>query len=401
LKEFLGDDLFLVEATEPTNIIWENRHFTEVDTFRRSLKAFAAIVCLLIASFLTIYYFKSIAINTSRMYPSIQPAEIVSLYQTPPSNTEDNTKMDLFYSHALQEFNYFDETRKRLENKTIDFAPSLSGFYQSFCQIYSKTPERFENVTSKDPSICDMYSSDQLTILTYNQSIKFLIIGINVILRMLIIKLIEYIGVDTESEQARLTTNGVFVVQFFNTALLLLVVNANLIEQGFPFSLMSSARGMSDFSHVWFSDIGITLTGAMLFNVYYPIVEFFMFGAMRKAFRWMDRGFSFSNFNKTKKSSIQLYVELYSGPVFFIHYKYSGILNIVFVTMMYGMGLPILFPIAALSLLVIYCMEKMMLYFVYREPPMYDEKLNNNALSILTYAPLLFLSFGYWMLSSK
>ncbi len=80
LKEFLGDDLFLVEATEPTNIIWENRHFTEVDTFRRSLRAFAAIVCLLIASFLTIYYFKSIAINTSRMYPSIQPAEIVSLY---------------------------------------------------------------------------------------------------------------------------------------------------------------------------------------------------------------------------------------------------------------------------------------------------------------------------------
>jgi hypothetical protein len=32
---------------------------------------------------------------------------------------------------------------------------------------------------------------------------------------------------------------------------------------------------------------------------------------------------------------------------------------------------------------------------------MYDEKLNKNALSILTYAPLLFLSFGYWMLSNK
>jgi hypothetical protein len=42
-----------------------------------------------------------------------------------------------------------------------------------------------------------------------------------------------------------------------------------------------------------------------------------------------------------------------------------------------------------------------MLYFVYREPPMYDEKLNTNALNILTWAPLLFLSFGYWMFSSK
>lgn len=220
------------------------------------------------------------------------------------------------------------------------------------------------------------------------------------VLRILIIKLITYIGVDTESEQTRLITNGVFIVQFFNTALLLLVVNANLAEQGFPLNIMSTSRGLSDFSHLWFSDIGVTLTGAMLFNVYYPIVEFFMFGAMRKAFRFMDRGFS-NNMKKTKKTTIQVYVDLYSGPIFFIHYKYSAIMNIVFVTMMYGMGIPVLFPIAAASLFVLYFIEKFMLYYVYREPPMYDEKLNTNALNILTWAPILFLSFGYWMLSSK
>lgn len=84
-----------------------------------------------------------------------------------------------------------------------------------------------------------------------------------------------------------------------------------------------------------------------------------------------------------------------------IHYKYSAILNIAFVTMMYGMGLPILFPIAAFSFFTLYCMEKLLLHYVYREPPMYDEKLNKNALSILTYAPILFLAFGYWMLSNK
>jgi hypothetical protein len=96
-----------------------------------------------------------------------------------------------------------------------------------------------------------------------------------------------------------------------------------------------------------------------------------------------------------------MYVEVHSGPVFFIHYKYSAILNIAFVTMMYGMGLPILFPIAALSFFTLYCMEKILLHYVYREPPMYDEKLNKNALAILTYCPILFLAFGYWMLSNK
>jgi hypothetical protein len=125
-----------------------------------------------------------------------------------------------------------------------------------------------------------------------------------------------------------------------------------------------------------------------------------MWGAIRLTLRFIDQGFT-CNKNKTKKTTIQLYVELHSGPVFVIHYKYSAILNIVFVTMMYRMGIPVLFPIAALSLFVLYCIEKFMLYFVYREPPMYDDKLNTNALNILTWAPLLFLSFGYWMFSNK
>jgi hypothetical protein len=30
----------------------------------------------------------------------------------------------------------------------------------------------------------------------------------------------------------------------------------------------------------------------MLFNVYWPVVEFFIFGGMRQAFRLLDRGFS-------------------------------------------------------------------------------------------------------------
>jgi hypothetical protein len=58
-KFFLDDDLVLVEATEPTNIIWENRHFTPSETLQRSLKALLCIVILLIISFVTIYFTKS------------------------------------------------------------------------------------------------------------------------------------------------------------------------------------------------------------------------------------------------------------------------------------------------------------------------------------------------------
>jgi hypothetical protein len=84
-----------------------------------------------------------------------------------------------------------------------------------------------------------------------------------------------------------------------------------------------------------------------------------------------------------------------------MHYKYSSIQNIVFITMMFGAGLPRLFPIAAVSFIVLYLLEKYMLYYVYKSPPAYDEKLNNSVLSNLSFSPLLLLSFGYWMFSNK
>lgn len=69
--------------------------------------------------------------------------------------------------------------------------------------------------------------------------------------------------------------------------------------------------------------------------------------------------------------------------------------------MMYGLGLPVLFPIAAISILVLYILEKILINYSYRLPPSYDEKLNTNVLSILQYAPLFGLIFGYWMFSNK
>jgi len=66
---------------------------------------------------------------------------------------------------------------------------------------------------------------------------------------------------------------------------------------------------------------------------------------------------------------------------------------------MYGLGLPLLFPIASLSLFILYGIEKAMIYYSYQQPPMYDEKLNNHVLSLLTWAPCFMLGFSYWMFS--
>lgn len=185
---------------------------------------------------------------------------------------------------------------------------------------------------------------------------------------------------------------------FFNTAFLLLLVNADLSEQPFSFGLRGGAE--SDFDQTWFKVIGNTLVGTMIFTMVFPIMEACGFFSLRLLSRMLDHGFS-SDPYATKKTSIQAYVNLYSGPLYLMHFKYSALLNVIFVTMTYGFGIPILFPIGAGAIFVLYIVEKTMLYYSYRLPPMYDERLSQSVLNTLYYAPLFLLGFGYWMASNK
>jgi hypothetical protein len=53
---------------------------------------------------------------------------------------------------------------------------------------------------------------------------------VNVILKNVIIRGITWVGEDTNSQQLSSITNGVFIAQFFNTGILILLVNGNMTE---------------------------------------------------------------------------------------------------------------------------------------------------------------------------
>lgn len=54
--DLLGAPMVFQATSEPTDIIWENRHFTNWDYFKRQLFAFAIIVVLLLGSFIVTYF---------------------------------------------------------------------------------------------------------------------------------------------------------------------------------------------------------------------------------------------------------------------------------------------------------------------------------------------------------
>jgi len=102
----------------------------------------------------------------------------------------------------------------------------------------------------------------------------------------------------------------------------------------------------------------------MLVNAFMPVIEFCINYTKAWVFRRLDRRGGVDEYT-THKKSLQLYIELYSGPEYMIHFKYSIVLNVAFVTMMYGVGIPFLFFIAGLSFFVLYSVERLCVAYFY------------------------------------
>jgi hypothetical protein len=346
------------KPSEPTDIIWENRHFTPMNYFWRELFAYVIVGVLLFGSLIVIYVISAYSAKLAAVFPPVSCDGIDSAYG------------DSLQTYAVTDYDY------------IEANPGLpsSGCLQCFCQKQGKVdPDNFmsESYGQVDgDSICEGYASAVTTVLLWTSALSYLLIGINYILRTVCIMLVDWIGYSTETIRLSKTTTVTFIVQFFNSAFLLLMVNANMSEQPITFWLTSGT--MPDFNSAWFRSVGDIIVLAMVFNIYYPILEVLGYWGLRILFRCIDRGCTFSG--RTKSTSIQGYINTYQGPLYFMHYKYSSILTIGYMTFMYGFGMPVLFPIAALSFLVLYVVERFMLFYGHITPPMYDERLSNDVL---------------------
>lgn len=83
-----------------------------------------------------------------------------------------------------------------------------------------------------------------------------------------------------------------------------------------------------------------------------------------------------------------------------MHYKFSSIIVQVTVSFMYGMMLPVLFPITLMGIINMYMIEKLTIAYYYQEPPKYDNKLIEIASWYLQRAPIIMFIFGYWAMTN-
>ena len=116
--KLLGQPLDIEEAAEPTDIIWENRHFTSFQRFRRSLIVIGCVFCLLFISFCIIFFCSKTATAPLLRYPSsVNCTELNATYSNPKT----------FKINAMQEW---------WENEPLIKAGKdtrFNGFTQCYC----------------------------------------------------------------------------------------------------------------------------------------------------------------------------------------------------------------------------------------------------------------------------
>mmetsp|Transcript_45340 Transcript_45340/g.33118 ORF Transcript_45340/g.33118 Transcript_45340/m.33118 type:complete len:89 (-) Transcript_45340:103-369(-) len=84
-----------------------------------------------------------------------------------------------------------------------------------------------KDVDKINTDFCDEFQRDQVDGMLTSQIVSNSIVVINFVLRSINMGLIGYIGYYTESEQTKVVKQAVFLTQFFNTGVLLLLTNAN------------------------------------------------------------------------------------------------------------------------------------------------------------------------------
>lgn len=103
------------------------------------------------------------------------------------------------------------------------------------------------------------------------------------ITRYLIIFSIKWIGISSLSKETKRIKDAVFIFSFFNTGLLVLLINAD-----FSYVSRFFTGKYSDFNAEWYSDVGSTIISSLVFTAVYPIIEILLFGGINLLIKAAD-----------------------------------------------------------------------------------------------------------------
>lgn len=95
------------------------------------------------------------------------------------------------------------------------------------------------------------------------------------------------------------------------------------------------------------------------------------------------------------------YIDKRSGGENDIFDQYSFVMMVIFINMYFGVGLPMLFPLTLIFIIILYVLERFLTVYWYKKSAMINDRLNKNAIKTLKWAVHFYTFAGYWFLTNR
>lgn len=353
---FKGEIILKVkQTTEPSNILWENLEITRCERrWRKSLSMILALI-VLIASTSIVYVIKT--------YETTLPTDKYCL---------EEKKIDPSSSLSYAKTNYKSDNESYCYCKYQSWSDIMNGSMDSYCgHFFSKMTT---SIMLKFFSSCG-------------------VIFINFILRTIFKRLSRFERVSNKTKEEHNIMIKVFFATFINTALIILIVNANFsrisVIYNIPYTDQVFVGSYADFTREWYINVGESLIFTIMICVFSPHILTFLFIYPIYACK---RRFCYHRYKVQSEMNV-----VFAGPQFDLACRNSHVLNLIFTSYLYSSAMPFLNIITGIALFSLYWTDKYLVLRHYKKPPLLSYHLNNSAIKFLPFIIIMHCSFAIYM----
>jgi hypothetical protein len=191
---------------------------------------------------------------------------------------------------------------------------------------------------------------------------------------------------------------NVMLISFMNLGIMVLLINMQL-DHSIPVPVFKGR--FDEFSVEWYKLVGSAMCVQLMLLVVSTNVSNLGFAFMASVTRFLDRGCCCCGSWRTKKLTLEDYQQVNTGSAVDFDYKYANLLTVVYLTMLYGSGIPIMYLIAAVYFFVSYWIDKVLIYYNHRKPNEFNETLTLQVLRMFKYAVIMHIVGALFMYSNS
>lgn len=263
--------------------------------------------------------------------------------------------------------------------------------------LTSPTPAEMDAITS----LCDEHAAQVAGAIGKQVGFSILVVLINILIyKVVMLVSVHLIKFRNILSREIAIMRVIFIITLINTAAIVLLVNTDWETlTGMPFVELLGADGtvfvrsgdFVDFEPDWYSKVGVEVFILSVLNIVGP----YLLPATKFVVHLLEQRLAAKH-----AVSQQALNDLFLGEEFLLSVRLAQMLTMVFFTLAFSSGIPLLYVSCFAAFVVAYWFDKFFFLRLARTPPQFDTMLQQWALRTLEWAVVLHCLLGFWMHSS-